>query len=121
MPPLPLRTEEELLRVVEELRLTAELLLEVEELLRTPVEELPRAAEELPLTDVPVLLAVRLRTADEDTGATLVPVVRRPSILALDARGAVVEAIALPLRRTAELLILLLYARRFTLLPMAVA
>ena len=120
MPPLPLRTEEELLRVVEELRLTAELLREVEELLRTPVEELPRAAELL-LTDVPVLLAVRLRTADEDTGATLVPVVRRPSILALDARGAVVDAIALPLRRTAELLILLLYARRFTLLPMAVA
>ena len=116
------RTAEEELRLAEELRLTAELLLE-EELLRTPAEEPPRAAEEL-LTVEPVLFAVRLRTADEDTGATDVPEVRRPSILAVDARDtrdALEESVPLERRAEEAAIILLPAARRFTLLPIAVA
>ena len=99
----------------------------VEPVLRTPVEELPRTAEELFLVAAPVVtpLVVRLRTADDETAAVLVPEVRRPSILAVDAREvrAVLAAtrLLLPARRADVEVMLLLAARRPLLLAIAIA
>lgn len=124
----PLRTADELLRVVvpvEPPRTADELLAgRVAELLRTPVEEVPRAAEEVPLTADPEFtpLAVRLRTAEDETAAVLVPEVRRPSILAVDVRAVLVATRLLPLRRADdEVVMSLASALRFTLLLIEVA
>ena len=117
----PLRTaEKELLGVVvpvEPLRTADEELRLVLDELRTPVEVL-RAADEVLLTP----LAVRLRTADEETAAVVPPEVRRPSILAVEVRALLEDTRLLPVaRRTEDDVMSLAIALRFTLLLMEVA
>lgn len=101
--------------------------------LRTALLELREALLPLRTADElrPVLLplrtaaddappVVRLRTADEDIAEEEPPEVRRPSMRPVAAREVLAEAIALPLRRVDEIM-LLPAARRPVLLAMAEA
>ena len=122
----PRTAEEELLRVVvpvEPLRTADEELRLVVDELRTPVEVL-RAAEEVLLEEEALLtpLAVRLRTAVDETGVAALPEVRRPSILAVEVRALLEDTRLLPVaRRTEDEVMSLAMALRFTLLLIEVA
>ena len=127
VPVEPLRTaDDELLRAVvpvEPLRTADEELRLVADELRTPVEVL-RAAEEVLLAEEALLtpLAVRLRTAVDETAVAALPEVRRPSILAVEVRALLDDTRLLPVaRRTEDEVMSLAIALRLTLLLIEVA